>query len=334
MSKSTNFQKLLFNTTIAIASTLPSLTFSQTSVANGYSLSPDQYHEYLSLKKKSLHHLSSGDTVPLQIKKNKVDKIHATKYKPSKHHYSKEHAYLAIIIDDIGNNQHLGRQAVHLPGAITYAVLPHTPNSVNLAELAFKNGKEVMLHAPMESLRNTRLGNGALTKDMSKQDFLNMLRSDIASIPHLRGINNHMGSLLTQEPDAMSWLMEEMTNSDLYFVDSRTTPASVASHLANNYRIKHVSRDVFLDNEQSWAYIDKAFKQAILIAKTTGAGVAIGHPYPSTINYLKDAIATLEQQNVELITVSKLIEQQTALPLQTSQSNTAKRPISQNKVVF
>lgn len=215
---------------------------------------------------------------------------------------------LAIVIDDIGNNKSLDSRVAHLPGAVTLAILPHTPHSKTIAELAYAKQKEIMLHAPMESLQGRRLGDGALTKDLSDDEFMEVLQSGIDSIPHVSGLNNHMGSALTQDSEAMHLVMQAIVKNQLYFVDSRTTPESVAGDLATAYKIDHVSRNVFLDNETDYAYIDQAFKEAIRISKKTGFALAIGHPYPETIAYLESVLPDLEKQEVMLISVSDLLK--------------------------
>lgn len=105
---------------------------------------------------------------------------------------------LAIIIDDLGYSLNLGKRATDLPGDFTYAVLPFTPHGVELAERAHARGKEIMLHAPMSNEHDLPLGNGALVEGMSQENFLQVLRDDLANIPHIKGVNNHMGSQLTR----------------------------------------------------------------------------------------------------------------------------------------
>lgn len=216
-------------------------------------------------------------------------------------------AKLAIIIDDIGNNKHLDIRVAELPGAVTLAILPHTPFSKTIAELAYSKQKNIMLHAPMESLQGRRLGDGALTKDLSEQDFVNILQDDIDSIPHVSGLNNHMGSALTQDEQAMRLVMQAIVKNKLFFVDSRTTPESIAGDLAKEYNIDHVSRNVFLDNETNYEYIDQAFQHALKISRKTGFALVIGHPYPETIAYLESALPELENQGIALISVSDFL---------------------------
>ena len=114
---------------------------------------------------------------------------------------------IAIIIDDLGNNLALGHEAVNLPGALTYSVLPWRPYSAEIALRAHAEGKEVMLHLPMETTDGRAMGPGGLRTNMSRVEFARQVRSSLAAIPHVSGVNNHMGSLLTQHPGAMRWLL-------------------------------------------------------------------------------------------------------------------------------
>ena len=215
---------------------------------------------------------------------------------------------IALIIDDIGYNAALGEQAIALQGAVTFAVLPHTPHGKELAELANSQGKEIMLHAPMSNLANMPLGPGALTAELSKEVFVATLNEDIDAIPHLQGVNNHMGSALTEMAMPMQWVMEVLKARELYFVDSYTTAKSVAGKMAKEQQIPSMTRNVFLDNVQSHEDIDREFKKLIKMAREKGVAVGIGHPYKETLAYLEQALPLLEEQGIELISASQMIE--------------------------
>lgn len=215
---------------------------------------------------------------------------------------------ISIIIDDLGNLESRDSRAVRLPGAITYAFLPHTPHARSLAKLAHKLRKEVMLHLPMQAMQHNLLGPGGMTLDMTKQEFIHQLQSNLASVPYVVGINNHMGSLLTQHPGHMAWLMEEIRKRDnLYFVDSYTTKTSVVRQLANEHWVPNVRRDVFLDDDRDPLKIKSEFMRLIETAKRNGIALGIGHPYPETLAMLETELPALKAQGIELVPVSKLL---------------------------
>lgn len=218
--------------------------------------------------------------------------------------------YIALIIDDIGYSGPLGERAIALPGAVTYAVLPHTPFGTELAELAHSHSKEVMLHAPMSNLAQQPLGPGALTDQLSQEDFVATLKGNIDAVPHLQGINNHMGSALTGMQTQMQWVMEVLKERGLYFVDSFTTAQSVAGVTARELEIPTTTRNVFLDNETTAEDIDREFQRLLLTAREKGTAVGIGHPYEETLDYLEKALPALAQENIELISVSAMIRLQ------------------------
>lgn len=238
-------------------------------------------------------HEDTGALLPSPVLENSV----GTPKRPS----------ITLIIDDIGYSAALGEQAIALPGAVTFAVLPHTPYGKELAELANQQGKEVMLHAPMSNLANMPLGPGALTEELSKEIFLTTLNADIDAIPHLQGVNNHMGSALTEMAIPMQWVMEVLKARELYFVDSYTTAKSVAGKTAREQEIPTMTRNIFLDNVQSHEDIDREFQKLLQIAREKGVAVGIGHPYKETLAYLEQALPLLEDEGIELITASKMI---------------------------
>ena len=216
---------------------------------------------------------------------------------------------IAIIIDDLGNSSR-DEIAIALPGAVACSFLPHTPHTPRLAKLAHANNKEVMLHAPMQAMHhNQKLGPGRLMLDMTESEFVKTLQADLAAVPHVQGVNNHMGSLLTQHPGHMLWLMQEMNrHGDLFFVDSRTTAQSVAKMVANENQVPSLTRDIFLDAEQGEAFVHQQFDRLLNIARRHGSALAIGHPYPATMKVLKQRLLALESENVDLVPVSTLLK--------------------------
>lgn len=215
---------------------------------------------------------------------------------------------IGIIIDDMGNLEQRDKRALQLPGPVTFAFLPHTPHARKLAELAHRLDKEVMLHLPMEPVARDKSGPGTLTLHMTARQFVQQLTVDFAAIPHAVGINNHMGSLLTQHPGHMQWLMTELSKrKNLYFVDSYTSKNSIAQQLANENRIPNIRRDVFLDHERNPDTIRFHFRRLMEKARQNGTALAIGHPFPETIDVLKEELPKLRAQGIILLPVSQLI---------------------------
>jgi len=220
-------------------------------------------------------------------------------------------AYVAIIIDDLGYKLKQDQRAINLPGQVTFAFLPHTPHLKTLAETANAKGSDIMLHLPMQATMETLyLGPGALLNGMTEDEFKQSVIKSIRSIPHIKGVNNHMGSLITSQQDSMKWLMDEIAQTDLYFVDSRTTAKTLAEQTANQYQIKNTRRNVFLDHELNRPAIEFQFNRLINLAKKNGSAVAIGHPFKETLEVLEEKIPQLKAAGIRLISVSELINQQ------------------------
>ena len=219
---------------------------------------------------------------------------------------------IAIIIDDLGNSYERDRRAVLLPGKLSYAFLPHTRYTQELANLAHALNKDVLLHLPMQSTDGEPLGPGALTLDMSAKQLLRTFLSSLASVPHAVGVNNHMGSMLTQHPGHMQWLMQAIANTgSLFFIDSFTAAKSIAYKIANENWIPNMKRDVFLDSIREPAAIHREFNRLLHIARKNGIALAIGHPYPETLKALEALLPTLPQQGIRLVPVSQLIKLET-----------------------
>jgi polysaccharide deacetylase 2 family uncharacterized protein YibQ len=214
---------------------------------------------------------------------------------------------IILIIDDMGNGEELGRRAVALSGPINYAFLPHSPHGKTLANLAHRHGKEIMLHLPMSNVNDYATGPGTLRPIMNRSEFLQTLHKNLDSIPHVTGVNNHMGSLLTQLQEPMNWLMDALKQRKLFFIDSRTSRLTVAEKLARSHQLPTGKRDIFLDNHLQPSLISTQFEQLITLAKQQGTAIGIAHPHPETLAFLEQAIPTLTSRGVQLVPASALL---------------------------
>lgn len=220
---------------------------------------------------------------------------------------AKQTIQLAIIIDDIGAKPS-DAKAFYLPKSVTFSILPHTEYSTAFSYRASQQNREVMLHMPMESLHAENLGPGALLANMYPKQITSALLNALETVPHAVGVNNHMGSKLTQMTLQLTSVMQELEANNLFFVDSRTTRFSKATLIAKQQGVKTASRHVFLDHVQNIDFLEHQFALALKQAKRDKKAILIAHPYPVTLDFLQRKIATLPSY-VELITVSEYLQE-------------------------
>lgn len=229
--------------------------------------------------------------------------------------FSVAHAgQVAIVIDDIGYKIS-DKKLLELNVPLTYAVLPHTPLGYQYAKDASRQNRDVIIHLPMQARNNNHLlGPGALNNKMSKQTYQRTLLEALEDIPFAIGVNNHMGSLLTQQERPMAWTMELLRQHNMFFLDSKTTKYSKIEQVAKQYGVSSLNRNVFLDHHRDVKSIERQFQKLVRIAKRQGSAIAIGHPYPETYRVLKDQIKLLSHHGVELVPLSQLL-QKTSTPI-------------------
>ncbi|WCN10679.1 divergent polysaccharide deacetylase family protein [Marinomonas mediterranea] len=216
---------------------------------------------------------------------------------------------ISIIIDDLGYNRRGMESSLNLPVEVALAILPHTPFGKKTALKSIEQNRVTLLHAPMENQRELKLGPGGLYASMGEEEFKSVLRDDLASLPGIKGVNNHMGSLLTTDSQAMNWVMQVIGDRSLFFVDSVTSADSVAYTMALRHSINTTKRDVFLDNIRSEKKIEQQFLKLIQLAHQNGHAIAIGHPYPETMAYLSKRLADLSKLSVRLVPIDELMGQ-------------------------
>jgi len=217
---------------------------------------------------------------------------------------------VSIVIDDLGTDVKLAREVLALPAKITFAVMPGLTQSRKVAELAKQGNREVLIHLPMEYRgKNGKPAPGMLRSDMTPMELLTTVSDDVESVPGAIGINNHEGSSLTENKEAMNFLMAELKARNLMFLDSFTSAKSVAYATAKEFGLKAAKRDVFLDNEgDNPAYIRKQLDELADLARKNGKAIGIGHPHPVTINELRKWLSEADKQGIEIVPVSKLMQ--------------------------
>ena len=212
-------------------------------------------------------------------------------------------AYLTLIIDDLGQNLPRDRRVLALPGPVTTAIMPDTPHAAEFAREAYRAGKIVILHMPMDPAT----GPFAWHPELPIEELKKRLDAAFKAVPYTSGINNHMGSRMTAQRPAMAWLMADLQQRHKFFVDSRTSASTVAAAEAQKIGLASVSRDVFLDDERTEAAIAAQLESAIVLAQKHGSAVIIGHPYPQTLAVLQRELPRLKARGIEWIDIRQMI---------------------------
>jgi polysaccharide deacetylase 2 family uncharacterized protein YibQ len=213
---------------------------------------------------------------------------------------------LAIVIDDLGNDRALADSLFRLAYPLTISVLPHKANSGEIAEEAHRRGYQVMLHLPMASNAGDMDEAIELHPGMPSPMVEKTFDAMLETVPFAAGVNNHEGSLGTADQQLMDVLMPLLHQRNLFFIDSRTTAATVAETSAHAAGVATTRRNVFLDGEQSVPAIRKQFELAIHDAREKGSALAIGHPHPETLEVLNEMLSESERRGVKLVFASEL----------------------------
>lgn len=218
-------------------------------------------------------------------------------------------AQLALIIDDGGYNMENFKEMLGIGKPITYAILPFTPHAREAALLAYRDGSEVMLHLPMEPKNGEQysLEKNTVRTGMDSKRVQKILEDALKQVPHVRGINNHMGSKATEDPQVMEALMQVLKKEGLYFIDSNTSFQTLGPEMARKAGVASRRNDQFIDREKKIEAIKNAIRLAMRKAKQEGRAVAIGHPHPLTARAIKEMISEIEKEGIRLVFASEVV---------------------------
>jgi len=251
-------------------------------------------------------------TKPLIDKKVKVERIITKDDISKRKQYNRvmlsakgEKPKLAIIIDDVSNRRQLNKiQATGLK--ITPSIFPPSKRSMTSHNLA-KELEHYMIHLPMESgSEQFNKQTKTLITTFSKEEIEARVKELRALFPAARYINNHTGSVFTDNYAAMHTLYGALRKEGFVFVDSRTIASTKVPKITEDFGDAYVARDVFIDNEHHVPYIHRQLQKAVNMAKKRGYAIAIGHPHKMTMKALTSAADIFNE--VELVYIDELYQ--------------------------
>lgn len=225
-------------------------------------------------------------------------------------HPKKAKNKVAIIIDDMGYSLEAINDICSLKQPLTVSILPFSPLAQETAQIAHQSNLEVMLHLPLESVNSPEENDipGIIHTQMSEEEIIETVDTNLDQVPYIHGVNNHMGSKITADEILMRIILKCLKERNLFFVDSRTTSRSVAYKVAQTLEIPSTYRHVFLDGENHEDYIKKKMIELFRLAQKKGKAVGICHPTEETLRVLKENFHLLEKFNLEAVFVSQIVK--------------------------
>lgn len=212
---------------------------------------------------------------------------------------------LAIVIDDVGYHPKEDAQVLAMPKAVSVAIIPAAPYAGQRNRQAQRQGRDILIHMPMQAVSNIKIEEGGLLIGMSKQEVEQRVRHAKQIISHAIGMNNHMGSAATADTQLMTHLMQTLHHQGLFFLDSRTIGKSVAGKIAKQEGVSVLERHVFLDDSDNLSDVQRQFRLALQHARKYGVAIVIGHPRKNTIAVLQAGLQHLPA-DIQLVGIGQL----------------------------
>ncbi len=216
---------------------------------------------------------------------------------------------IAIIVDDMGNSTHEADSLLAMDVPITFSLIPGFAKVRQVADAAHRKGEEVMVHMPMEpkGYQEKPFEKNGLLLAMSDEEIERRVKGYLNAVPYAVGANNHMGSRFTEDRPKMQTVLGVLKGKGLFFIDSKTSPASVGDKLAREMGIPAASRNVFLDNVQDVGAIGVQIEKLADMAKRNGSAIGICHPHKTTLQALAATLPRLKAEGITFVHVSKLV---------------------------
>ena len=220
---------------------------------------------------------------------------------------------LAIVIDDVGYHSKEDAAIFAMPREISVAIIPAAPYARARNQEAKSQGRDILIHMPMQPVSAVKIEDGGLHLGMSAAQVNDRVNTAKNIVRDAIGMNNHMGSAATADPQLMTYLMTALQEKHLFFLDSRTIGKSVAGKIAKEQGVRSLDRHIFLDDSNEFADVQHQFKAAIHYARKHGSAIAIGHPRPNTIAVLQAGLRNLPE-DIQLVGMGNLWRNEKVIP--------------------
>ena len=220
---------------------------------------------------------------------------------------------LAIVIDDVGYHLKEDAAIFAMPREISVAIIPAAPHARARNQEAKSQGRDILIHMPMQPVSAVKIEDGGLHLGMSSEQVNDRVNTAKNIVNYAIGMNNHMGSAATADPQLMTYLMTALQEKHLFFFDSRTIGKSVAGKIAKERGVHSLDRHIFLDDSNELADVQHQFQAAIQYARKHGTAIAIGHPRPNTIAVLQAGLNNLPA-DIQLVGIGNLWRNEKVIP--------------------
>ncbi|HHF6614853.1 TPA: divergent polysaccharide deacetylase family protein [Haemophilus influenzae] len=220
---------------------------------------------------------------------------------------------LAIVIDDVGYHLKEDAAIFAMPREISVAIIPAAPYARARNQEAKSQGRDILIHMPMQPVSAVKIEDGGLHLGMSEAQVNDRVNTAKNIVRDAIGMNNHMGSAATADPQLMTYLMTALQEKHLFFLDSRTIGKSVAGKIAKEQGVRSLDRHIFLDDSNEFADVQRQFKAAIHYARKHGSAIAIGHPRQNTIAVLQAGLRNLPE-DIQLVGMGNLWRNEKVIP--------------------
>jgi hypothetical protein len=214
---------------------------------------------------------------------------------------------VALVIDDLGTSVEELHPLEGLGVPVTYSVLPYGDQTPEVVSELRQRRAEILLHLPMEPKNGEDPGPGALLQGMSDEELKEKTLAALRAVPGAVGVNNHMGSKLSEEEGPMTAVLRVLAARGLFFLDSRTSAQTVGYKVARELGVPAAERQVFLDGDPTPEAIESQFQRLLALARTHGSAIAIGHPHPETLAALEREVPKARAEGYEFVPVSYLL---------------------------
>jgi polysaccharide deacetylase 2 family uncharacterized protein YibQ len=223
-------------------------------------------------------------------------------------------ARVAIVIDDLGRSVEDVERLLALGVPLSYAVLPFEPRTAEVTARLGAAGAEILVHLPMEPEGGADPGPNAIRERQRPRRVGELTEKAVRAVAGAAGLNNHMGSEITADPEAMAAVLEVVARHGLFFLDSRTSAETRAFDWARARGVPAARRDVFLDDDPAPAAVAAEFERLLAVAREQGAAVAIGHAHEATLALLEREVPRARLAGFDFVPVSFLLERSETLP--------------------
>lgn len=218
-------------------------------------------------------------------------------------------AQIVIIVGNLGLSKSNTEEALQLPNNVTLGFSPYAANIGHYIEQAVNKKSDILINIPMEPNNYPASDPGQYALLSNVLDTENTFRLDwiLSKSDKIVGAYTQYDEKFSLSIANIRPVIQTLKNRELLLAYGRGYSNNIINQVADSLGFPVLIIDVIIDKDINSTSISQKFLKLEQQAKEKGFAIGFISSYPISINQLNLWIKSLENKNIDLVSITDLL---------------------------